>query len=426
MRARIFATRPEKFLTAALLGLVAAALALVVGAASRPSPLVPARKGGFSDWLRGPLDLGLSIRPSGFVVLLLVMCACYVCVLIWADRVPVRVGLASVVALHLIFLLAPPLLSTDIFNYVDYARLGVVHHLNPYQHTPGAAPHDAAYGYVAWRNATTVYGPLFTLASYPLGGLSLPAAIWTAKAVTAAAGLGCVGMVWAVARRLERPPLPAAMFVGLNPVLLVWGIGGGHNDVLMMLLALCGIYLSLAQRELGGAMAVAAASAVKLSAGVVLPFMVLGARRPLRAVIGAVAGAAALAVLAFAVFGSHATSFLRVLAAQQDHGSLHSVPKAFADTFGIDATVAAMRPFTTAVFVIALGFLLVRARRGVDWVTAAGWATLALLLATTWFLPWYVVWLLPLAGLSRSRPLRFATLGLGAFAIAMRIPLWLT
>src|SRR6266550_4028105 len=90
-----------------LVGLVGAALALAIGAASRPSPLVPARKGGFGEWLQGPLDFGLSLRPWGFVVLLLGMCACYLCLLAWADRVPVRAALASIVALHVIFLLAP-------------------------------------------------------------------------------------------------------------------------------------------------------------------------------------------------------------------------------------------------------------------------------------------------------------------------------
>jgi hypothetical protein len=408
-----------------LVGLVGAALALAIGAASRSSPLVPARKGGFGEWLQGPLDFGLALRPWGFVVLLLGMSACYLCLLAWADRVPVRAALASIVALHVIFLLAPPLLSTDAFNYLDYARLGVVHHLNPYQHSPAAAPHDVAYPYVGWRTATTVYGPLFTLASYPLGTLSLSEALWTVKLATAAAGLGCVGLVWAAARRLGRPPLAAAMFIGLNPVLLVYAIGGGHNDVLMMLLVLCGIYLLLAEREVGGALAVAGAAAIKVSAGLMIPFLMIGARRPLRVLLGALAGAAGLATVAFAAFGSHALSFVHTLSVQQQHGSLHSVPKTVSEAFGLESNAAGVRALTAAGFGVSLVVLLARAYRGADWVTAAGWATLALLLATTWLLPWYVVWLVPLAALSESWPLRLATVALGAFVIALRIPLWL-
>ena len=38
-----------------------------------------------------------------------------------------------------------------------------------------------------------------------------------------------------------------------------------------------------------------------------------------------------------------------------------------------------------------------------DWLAAAGWATVAMLLAVTWLMPWYVVWLLPFAALAGSR-----------------------
>ena len=46
---------------------------------------------------------------------------------------------------------------------------------------------------------------------------------------------------------------------------------------------------------------------------------------------------------------------------------------------------------------VLVTWLLVRTRRGADAVAMAGWATLALLLATAWLVPWYIAWLLPLA-----------------------------
>ena len=64
---------------------------------------------------------------------------------------------------------------------------------------------------------------------------------------------------------------------------------------------------------------------------------------------------------------------------------------------------------------------IVRVRRGADWVTAAGWATLALLLSTTWLLPWYGAWLMPLAGLSDSPWLRRAALAFTAAYLATKI-----
>jgi hypothetical protein len=56
-------------------------------------------------------------------------------------------------------------------------------------------------------------------------------------------------------------------------------------------------------------------------------------------------------------------------------------------------------------------------------VRAAAWAAAGLLLATSWLLPWYLIWALPLAALSRDRPLQLLVLALTAFQLGTRIPL---
>ena len=56
-----------------------------------------------------------------------------------------RVVGALIVVLVAAFALAPVLLSHDVFSYVDYARLGVVHGLDPYVNAPDAAPADPAF-----------------------------------------------------------------------------------------------------------------------------------------------------------------------------------------------------------------------------------------------------------------------------------------
>ena len=55
-------------------------------------------------------------------------------------------------------------------------------------------------------------------------------------------------------------------------------------------------------------------------------------------------------------------------------------------------------------FFAAVAYLLAWTWRGGDWIRAAAWAALALLLATAWLLPWYLIWPLPLAAISRDRP----------------------
>jgi hypothetical protein len=55
-------------------------------------------------------------------------------------------------------------------------------------------------------------------------------------------------------------------------------------------------------------------------------------------------------------------------------------------------------------------------------ITASGWASVALLVTLSWVLPWYVLWVLPMAALSSSRRLRVAALVLGAYLIIAWAP----
>ena len=248
---------------------------------------------GLPSSIRGPLHgLGLSLSGTEFAVLFIVLGVCYLGVLLFADSVRFRVGIGAILALHLVFLIAPPLLSSDIFNYVGYARLDVVHHLNPYIHPLAAAPTDPSYIYVGWPLNTTAYGPAVH-ARHPaarMGQLHRPA-IWLLKLSAALASLACVALVWMCATRLGRPALPATLFFGLNPVLLAYAVGGAHNDLIMMVAALGGIYLMLAGRQSGMA-ALVVAVAVKSSSVVLLPFALLGSRRPLKAILWGVGAAA--------------------------------------------------------------------------------------------------------------------------------------
>ena len=66
--------------------------------------------------------------------------------------------------------------------------------------------------------------------------------------------------------------------------------------------------------------------------------------------------------------------------------------------------------------------MLVRAWRGRDWITAAGWSLLALIASIASLAPWYLVWALPLAAVSRSRALRAATLVATTYLIAVHLP----
>lgn len=404
-------------------GMIVSGFLMAAGAAAKHYGPTLHIHHGLPSSIRGPLHgLGLSLSGTEFAVVFIVLGVCYLGVLLFADSVRFRVGIGTIIALHLVFLIAPPLLSSDIFNYVGYARLDAVHHLNPYIHPLSAAPTDPSYIYVGWPLNTTAYGPLFTLATLPLGWVSFTAGIWLLKLSAALASLACVALVWMCATRLGRPALPATLFFGLNPVLLAYAVGGAHNDLIMMVAALGGIYLMLAGRQSGMA-ALVVAVAVKSSSVVLLPFALLGSRRPLKAILWGVGAAAVVGVVTLIVFGTHISSLLHVLQRDARLETPNDIPGLINDVLGLGLTTHTLGRIGMLVLLPTIALLLVRVYRGGDWLENAGWATCAVIVTTTWFLPWYLIWFLPLAALA-VRPYQRATaLALTALAIGLQLPL---
>ena len=79
-------------------------------------------------------------------------------------------------------------------------------------------------------------------------------------------------------------------------MLLAYAVGGAHNDLLMLAAALGGIYLLLGGRQSGMA-ALVGAVAVKSSSVVLLPFALLGSKRPVRALIWGLLAAAVVGAI---------------------------------------------------------------------------------------------------------------------------------
>lgn len=345
----------------------------------------------------------------------------YLGALALAPRLGPRIVWGAIAVLVAAFAVAPVLLSHDVYSYVDYARLGVRHGLDPYVHPPSAAAADPAYADVTWTEATSAYGPLFTLATYPLAWLPVGVAVAVLKAVAALSVLGIAALVSRLAALRGDDPLRAAAFVALNPLVLVHVVGGAHNDGLAMLLAMLAVAGVLGARELTAGAALTAAVATKLSTAFIAPFALLGARPKARLMAGAVAAAVVIALAAWLAFGWDWIHGFGLAGENQSRTSYMSIPILAARLSGLDPD--ATRLAAAGLFLAAIAGLLVWTWRGGDWVRASAWAALALLLATAWLLPWYLIWLLPLAAISRDRPLQILTLALTAYQLGARIPL---
>ena len=420
--ARVWTTRVA--CATALGGTIAVSLLLVLAAAERPSFLSGPARHGFPGWMVGPLAhlwpsltadrITLEARFTGALVVLL---ACWLVATAFAPRLRTSVFAVTLVALQAIYLLSPPLSLTDLFNYLHYSRMGTRLGLNPYVALPIAGAHDASYPFSNWHHLPSPYGPLFTVLTYALAPLPVPTAYWAWKAVVALSSLGCLAIVWWLARRLGRSPQRALAFVGLNPAVLVYGIGGAHNDSLMMLSVLGAVALVVAGRDALGGVAAVAGGALKVSTGILAPLVVLGARRRLLALGGAVAGAVATGLLVELVFGGH----LPAVGLQDRLVTPLSLPSLLGVLGGAGGANASVRSIGHVVLaVVAAGCCVAVALRRDRLIAACGVLMLFAVLTLAWTMPWYVGWILPFAALVRRPWLGLACvvltiwLGLGA------------
>jgi hypothetical protein len=424
----------------ALIALVVVSLWLAIAPAVEGSRLVLASVGGSPDWLIGifrPLGAqALAGSSAGWTYYLPLMLTVTLWgIVVWlADQLGTRLVLAVSLALIAVFLLAPPLLSQDVFSYIAYARLGVVHELNPYAFRPFDIPADPVFPFAGSKDAVDVYGPFFTLGSYPLGWLSVPAAFWLLKAVTAFSVVGIVLLVRSLAERLGSSSARAIALVGLSPATLVHVVAGAHNEALTMLIVFAGIAVihlgSGPQREPIGGFVSTLAIGIKASAAVPLVFMLAAAKRRV-AMFWAMFAAAALTVgAAYVGFGSDALGGLNLISSNQDRSSRWSVPHkavdgvtaAFGD-IGRSGATDVVRLTLVALLLVLVGYLVTRSWRHPEtWLANAGWATLGVLVASAWLVPWYLLWLLPFAALGKDARLQVASVVFCAYTLVIAIP----
>jgi Glycosyltransferase family 87 len=425
----------------ALLALLATAEIVLDGAAGH-SPLIP-KSPQIAAWLQG---IGERLGYRTFLIAILVLAGAYVGLLALtreAERTPIskRMALSLIAALHVIVFAGPILISTDVFSYIAYARMGVEHGINPYLHGPVAIARDPVYPYVGhdWRHVATAYGPIYTLLSYPLAPLGLKGTLWAMKLEALLASAGTLALTWRCARIRGFDPIWAVLAIGANPLYLIYGLGGAHNDLIMLLAMMAAVSLTpparaparpgepsprLAggggRREAVAAATVVAGALVKATVAVLLPFMIISKRR-LAPILGALAALVLGALVGYAAFGVHGIDVVAALNRDAAFVSTDSFATEIAHLFGKPGVFPVDHDLLKALLVLIGAHLMWRTWRGYDWVAAAGWTLLAISVTSTWLLAWYILWPLPLAVIARDRRLLAATLALQALFILHQI-----
>ena len=315
-------------------------------------------------------------------------------------------------AIQLIPLAGPLLLSRDTYSYWAYGRILARQDRNPYTVAPARFPKDPSTGAVApgWRETTSVYGPVFTLASAGVGDIAGPSAETAALAFRLIAALAAIAATLLAAIVARRKAFAAA-FVGWNPVVALSFAGGGHNDVWMLVLMLGALALAASGRHAAAGVVWILAAAVKAPALILLPLYLIHARRALwlaAAVAGCALGAAATVIFGWAWL----TASLQV----GSHEARYGFPARLEQLGAPEAAAHAL-----ADFVLAAGALWLagQARRGRPRLALAA---CLLVLTSSWILPWYATWPIALAAVEEDTVAQLLALGLTAYLLPDRIP----
>ncbi|GAA1948266.1 polyprenol phosphomannose-dependent alpha 1,6 mannosyltransferase MptB [Amycolatopsis minnesotensis] len=330
-----------------------------------------------------------------------------------AGRVCRRDVVRAIWAWSAPLLLAPPLFSTDLYHYLAQ---GVVAHagFDPYTTAPAdlSGPViDNASG--QWQAMPSPYGPLFVLLMKSVvaatGGALVPATLLARLVLVTGLALLCRALP-ALCRHLGARP-ECALWIGVaNPLVLLYLVSGGHNDLLMAGLLAAGTALVLDRAPVRGFALVAMAAAVKATAAVALPFLVWVVAADLvreggpawRAFGRAVALGLSTVTVAFGlctVVAGVDLGWIRTMGGNAILDPLLSVPTALGRLAGLlsgTGPAELLAGFRLAGWIALAGlvaWLWWRARTGgATAVRCAAAALLATALLTPVSLPWYFTW----------------------------------
>ncbi|MDQ2992157.1 MAG: hypothetical protein M3R30_04965 [Candidatus Eremiobacteraeota bacterium] len=331
-----------------------------------------------------------------------------------SGRATISVGsIVGLAAVGLIGALAWPFVfSSDVYAYATYGDLAA-RGLDPYAHA-SIFPADATVRAALWQWGgaipACVYGPLFVdLASgvtSAFGSFGTFAQLFALRALACASLLACAPLAFAAfAGRLKSERTFAAAAIGLNP-LAIWSAAEGHNDALVLAVALAGFALARRYGPFVGALLATISLGVK-APGLLAAFGIAVAyRAPSRALVHALSGIAVGGALVALACLPYAGGLLAVGARG------HYLP-----TISLQAI---WPPLGVAAALAALGFGLRAVLRG----DSGGWplAALGLWLAIPNPQPWYGLWFLPIAALAPRSPAAWVLVGLSLTTVLRYIP----
>ncbi|MEO8288882.1 MAG: hypothetical protein ABI670_20905 [Chloroflexota bacterium] len=160
-------------------------------------------------------------------------------------------GWAAFFAINLIFMY--PVGAADIFDQIFRARLTAHYSFNPFTTLPSTLGSDPLQAYVAWKGDPSPYGPMWeALAAGTsfLAGDSLWRNLILFKLLVSVAYGISVALTYGILRAYKPDwALRGTLFYAWNPLVLFEVMGNGHNDAIVVMFMLAGVYAFVLARR---------------------------------------------------------------------------------------------------------------------------------------------------------------------------------
>lgn len=141
-----------------------------------------------------------------------------------------------IVTMGILIFSYPAMLSYDIFNYLTTAKVSFFYHENPYVIMPIEFTNEPFLLFTRAANKIALYGPVWvglTSIPYFFGFGKFLLILLNFKLFVSLFYLGTVFLLWKISKNI----LTVSLFA-LNPLVIVETLISGHNDIVMMFLAL--------------------------------------------------------------------------------------------------------------------------------------------------------------------------------------------
>ncbi len=330
-------------------------------------------------------------------------------------------GWAVFFAVNLLFMY--PVGAADLFDQIFRARLTAHYGYNPFTTLPSSIVGDPLQQYVAWKGDPSPYGPVWeSLAagvSWLAGRDLLGNLIGFKLLVMAAYGIS-IGLTYGILRTIKPEwALRGTLLFAWNPLVLFEVAGNGHNDAIMAMFLLAAIYFLVKAWRVAVLPALMAGILTKFVPLLLLPVALcsLWRDRSRPKALSTLAVGAVLAVgLATIFYAPFWTGPDSLLPRNRDTLFTASISKVALDTltmdFGWGQAIAEwwVRNIAYGIVALVAAGLAVWVLQTPNTNTPKGRAQLLqrtliafyeiifayLLLASLWFQPWYLLWLVAL------------------------------